>query len=142
MEDRRIRMNFWVSKMLKKPIEQFPNPKLINFNGEEKQLREMKNPKSKDFTILRSNPIVVINKDRNAIQKTVLQHPILQKEKLTPHEISVKVEKLSQRNIGRCCCRSSDRNIKALSVKLAESAFSFSSFRWWCMMRIVSLGTE
>ena len=35
MEDRRIRMNFWVSKMLKKPIEQFPNPKLINFNGEE-----------------------------------------------------------------------------------------------------------
>ena len=30
-------MNFWVSKMLKKPIEQFPNPKLINFNGEEKQ---------------------------------------------------------------------------------------------------------
>ena len=49
MEDRRIRMNFWVSKMLKKPIEQFPNPKLINFNGEEKQLKEMKNPKSKDF---------------------------------------------------------------------------------------------
>jgi nucleoside diphosphate kinase len=100
MEDRRIRMNFWVSKMLNKPIEQFPNPKLINFNGEEKQLKEMKNPKSKDFTILRHNPIVVINKDRNAIQKTVLQHPILQKEKLTPHEIAVKVEKLSQRNIG------------------------------------------
>jgi hypothetical protein len=100
MEDRRIRMNFWVSKMLNKPIEQFPNPKLINFSGEEKQLKEMKNPKSKDFTILRHNPIVVINKDRNAIQKTVLQHPILQKEKLTPHEIAVKVEKLSQRNIG------------------------------------------
>ena len=100
MEDRRIRMNFWVSKMLKKPIEQFPNPKLINFNGEEKQLKEMKNPKSKSFTILRKNPIIVINKDRNAIKKTVLQHPILQKEKLTPHEIAVKVEKLSQRNIG------------------------------------------
>jgi hypothetical protein len=100
MEDRRIRMNFWVSKMLKKPIEQFPNPKLINFNGEEKQLKEMKNPKSKDFTILRKNPIVVINKDRNTIQKTVLQHPILQKDKLTDHEIAVKVEKLSQRNIG------------------------------------------
>ena len=100
MEDRRIRMNFWVSKMLKKPIEQFPNPKLINFNGEEKQLKEMKNPKSKDFTILRKNPIVVVNKDRNIIKKTVLQHPILQKEKLTEHEITVKVEKLSQRNIG------------------------------------------
>ena len=100
MEDRRIRMNFWVSKMLNKPIEQFPNPKLINFNGEEKQLKEMKNPKSKDFTILRKNPIKVMNKDRNTIQKTVLQHPILQKEKLTPHEIVVKVEKLSQRNIG------------------------------------------
>ena len=100
MEDRRIRTNFWVSKMLNKPIEQFPNPKLINFNGEEKQLKEMKNPRSKDFTILRTNPIIVINKDRNTIKKTVLQHPILQKEKLTPHEISVKIEKLSQRNIG------------------------------------------
>ena len=92
LEDRRIRMNFWVSKMLKN--------KLINFNGEEKQLKEMKNPKSKDFTILRKNPIVVVNKDRNIIKKTVLQHPILQKEKLTDHEITVKVEKLSQRNIG------------------------------------------
>jgi nucleoside diphosphate kinase len=30
-EDRRIRLNFWVSKMLHKPIESFPNPKLINF---------------------------------------------------------------------------------------------------------------
>ena len=30
----------------------------------------------------------------------MLQHPILQKEKLTDHEITVKVEKLSQRNIG------------------------------------------
>ena len=100
MEDRRIRMNFWVSKMLHKPIDQFPNPKLLNFNGEEKQLKEMKNPKSKDFTILRNNPIKVINKDRTAIQKTVLQHPILQKDKLTDHEIAVKVEKLSQRNIG------------------------------------------
>ena len=67
MEDRRIIMNFWVSKMLKKTIEQFLNPKLIYINGEEKQLKEIKNPKSKDFIILRKNPIIVINKDRNTI---------------------------------------------------------------------------
>ena len=86
--------------MLKKPIQQFPNPKLINFKGEEKQLKEIKNPISKDFIILRKNPIIVINKDRNTIQKTVLQHPILQKNKLTGHEIALKVAKLPQRNIG------------------------------------------
>jgi hypothetical protein len=73
-EDRRIRMKFRVSKMLKKSIEQFPNSKLIKFNGEEKQLKKMKNLKSKDFTILRKNPIIAINTERNTIQKTVLQH--------------------------------------------------------------------
>ena len=34
----------------------------------------MKNLKSKDFTILRKNPIIAINTERNTIQKTVLQH--------------------------------------------------------------------
>lgn len=30
LEDRRIRMNSWVAKLIHKPIERFKNPKLIN----------------------------------------------------------------------------------------------------------------
>ena len=98
-EDRRIRINFWVSKMINKPINQFLNPKLINFTGEEKQILDMKNPKSKNFTLFRTKPIEVKNKDKNRLKAIVLQHPILMKDKLTNHEISVKNEKLLAKNI-------------------------------------------
>lgn len=30
LEDRRIRMNYWVSKLINKPIERFKNPKLVD----------------------------------------------------------------------------------------------------------------
>ena len=100
-EDRRIRLNYWISQMINKPIEQFPNPKLINFDGSEKQLKDIQNPHSKNFTLLRKTPIEVINKDRNKVKNTVLQHPMILKDKLTDHEINIKVEKLSQRNISR-----------------------------------------
>jgi len=30
LEDRRLRMNYWISKIIKKPIEQFKNPNLLN----------------------------------------------------------------------------------------------------------------
>lgn len=98
-EDRRIRLNFWVSKMIDKPIDQFPNPKLLNFTGEEKEIKDMKNPKSKNFTLLRHKPIEVKNKDKNKLKSIVLQHPILQKDKLTNHEIALKNEKLLAKNI-------------------------------------------
>ena len=32
LEDRRLRINFWVSKITHKPIEKFKNPNLINQN--------------------------------------------------------------------------------------------------------------
>ena len=100
-EDRRIRLNYWISQMINKPIEQFPNPKLINFDGSEKQVKDLKNPHSKNFTLLRKYPIEVINKDKIKVKNTVLQHPMILKDKLTDHEINIKVEKLSQRNISQ-----------------------------------------
>lgn len=30
LEDRRLRMNYWISKITKKPIEKFKNPNLLN----------------------------------------------------------------------------------------------------------------
>ncbi len=114
LEDRRIRLNFWVSKMINKPINQFPNPKLINFTGDEKEIREMKNPKSKNFTLLRTKPIEIKDKERKKLKATVLQHPIMQKDKLTDHEIGVKVEKLLTKNISMVGPESlSDVNIKS-----------------------------
>ena len=100
-EDRRIRLNFWVSKMLHKPIESFPNPKLINFTGTEKEIKDIHNPHSKNFTILRNQPLKVQDKNEMKVRNLVLQHPIILKDKLTEHEINVKVEKLLTKNIGQ-----------------------------------------
>ena len=114
LEDRRIRLNFWVSKMINKPIHQFPNPKLLNFTGEEKEIKEMKNPKSKNFTLIRNKPIEIKDKERKKLKATVLQHPIMQKDKLTNHEISMKVERLLTKNISMVAPESlSDVNIKS-----------------------------
>lgn len=53
LEDRRLRMNFWISKIVKKPIEKFKNPNLLNRNP--KVVRsDIKNPY---FTLQRILPI-------------------------------------------------------------------------------------
>jgi hypothetical protein len=43
LEDRRLRMNYWISKITKKPIEKFKNPNLLNQN-EKVDRRDIKNP--------------------------------------------------------------------------------------------------
>ena len=43
LEDRRLRMNYWISKITKKPIEKFKNPNLLNQN-EKVNRRDIKNP--------------------------------------------------------------------------------------------------
>lgn len=53
LEDRRLRINYWVSKITKKPIEKFKNPNLLNKN--EKVVRDdIKNPY---FSLQRILPI-------------------------------------------------------------------------------------
>lgn len=43
MEDRRLRINYWVSKITHKPIEKFKNPNLLNWN-EKVNRKDIKNP--------------------------------------------------------------------------------------------------
>ena len=55
LEDRRLRMNYWISKITKKPIEKFKNPNLLNQN-EKVNRRDIKNPY---FSLQRLLPISV-----------------------------------------------------------------------------------
>lgn len=53
MEDRRLRLNYWISKITKKPIEKFKNPNLLNQN-EKVNRKDIKNPY---FSLQRILPI-------------------------------------------------------------------------------------
>lgn len=53
LEDRRLRMNYWTSKITHKPIEKFKNPNLLNIN-EKVDRNDIKNPY---FTLSRILPI-------------------------------------------------------------------------------------
>ena len=53
LEDRRLRMNYWISKITKKPIEKFKNPNLLNMN-EKVDRKDIKNPY---FSLSRILPI-------------------------------------------------------------------------------------
>lgn len=128
-EDRRIRLNYWVSKMIDKPVDKFDNPKLINFTGDDKEIKDMKNPRSKNFTLLRHLPIQVENKEKNKLQATVLQHPILQKDKLTQHEISQKVEKLLQKNISMIAAESKLSDINIVSNMILLRNFELEAIK-------------
>jgi hypothetical protein len=53
LEDRRLRMNYWISKITKKPIEKFKNPNLLNQN-EKVDRKDINNPY---FSLSRILPI-------------------------------------------------------------------------------------
>lgn len=53
LEDRRLRNNFWISKITNKPIEKFKNPNLLNWN-EKVDRKDIKNPY---FSLQRILPI-------------------------------------------------------------------------------------
>lgn len=53
LEDRRLRMNYWISKITKKPIEKFKNPNLLNQN-EKVDRKDISNPY---FSLSRTLPI-------------------------------------------------------------------------------------
>ena len=54
LEDRRIRLNYWVSSLILKPIERFKNPKLIDKTLSKEKLSDVK---SIHFTINRKIPL-------------------------------------------------------------------------------------
>mmetsp|Transcript_3408 Transcript_3408/g.2862 ORF Transcript_3408/g.2862 Transcript_3408/m.2862 type:complete len:283 (+) Transcript_3408:764-1612(+) len=65
LEDRRLRINFWVSKITKKPIEKFKNPNLINQNPKVNR-DDVKNPY---FTLKRILPISMHMKKSKALEE-------------------------------------------------------------------------
>ena len=72
LEDRRLRMNYWISKITKKPIEKFKNPNLLNQN-EKVNRRDIKNPY---FSLQRILPISV------HMEKTKVVEPDFNYDKL------------------------------------------------------------
>lgn len=65
LEDRRLRINYWVSKITHKPIEKFKNPNLLNIN-EKVNRKDIKNPY---FTLSRILPISLYMDKTKAISK-------------------------------------------------------------------------
>ena len=55
IEDRRLRINYWISKIIHKPIEKFKNPNLLNKNPKVDRT-DIKNPY---FSLQRQLPISV-----------------------------------------------------------------------------------
>jgi arsenate reductase-like glutaredoxin family protein len=95
LEDRRIRINYWVYSVIGKRPEYFKNPKLIN-NIPIKEIHDLSN---KNFTLLRTMPVKVKNEEEDKLKATVLEHPALIKQKLTEHEKNLKIEMLYSRNL-------------------------------------------
>jgi hypothetical protein len=54
LEDRRIRMNAWIGKLINKSMEKFSNPKLIDPTVTVKQQKDLK---SIHFTLHRTLPL-------------------------------------------------------------------------------------
>jgi hypothetical protein len=99
-EDRRIRLNFWVHKIIGKPPSAFKNPKLINtgqFSSED--IKDIHNLKSKNFSLLRTLPIKVSNEKEEKLKTYILEHPVFLKEKLSGQEVNQKIEKLLSNNL-------------------------------------------
>jgi hypothetical protein len=64
LEDRRLRINYWISKITKKPIEKFKNPNLLNKN-EKVDRNDIKNPY---FSLSRILPISLhMEKNKNIV---------------------------------------------------------------------------
>ncbi|CAD8175836.1 unnamed protein product [Paramecium octaurelia] len=83
LEDRRIRMNAWMSILINKPIHRFKNPKLVCKVPPEMR----KNPESIHYTINRILPLNQTYKKKD-ITKMPLDFPpnLADKEKLNPNE--------------------------------------------------------
>jgi len=96
LEDRRIRMNAWVAKLIGKPLNKFVNPKLLDAAVSEE---ERKDPKSVNYTIMRTTPLSYSIKPKNINEVPVrFEQSIVDKKKLRPNEEKIVMLKLLHRN--------------------------------------------
>jgi len=96
LEDRRIRMNAWVAKLIGKPLDKFVNPKLLDPLATEE---ERKDPKSVHYSISRVEPLSYSIKPKN-INEVPVHYPesLVDKKKLTLNEEKIVLFKLLHRN--------------------------------------------
>eukprot|EP01017_Pseudomicrothorax_dubius_P032150 TRINITY_DN4177_c0_g1_i1.p1 TRINITY_DN4177_c0_g1~~TRINITY_DN4177_c0_g1_i1.p1 ORF type:complete len:289 (-),score=75.85 TRINITY_DN4177_c0_g1_i1:40-906(-) len=96
LEDRRIRMNAWVGKIVQKQLDRFTNPKLLNQRVPEKERQNLKGP---HFTLRRTQPLTYLYKKESITAKQPRFEPTLaDKKKLEPTEERIALSKKIQRN--------------------------------------------
>eukprot|EP00825_Cyclidium_porcatum_P022956 TRINITY_DN2523_c0_g1_i1.p1 TRINITY_DN2523_c0_g1~~TRINITY_DN2523_c0_g1_i1.p1 ORF type:complete len:419 (-),score=83.94 TRINITY_DN2523_c0_g1_i1:365-1621(-) len=101
LEDRRIRMNYWVSILINKPIERFKNPKLIDPTVTQE---ERKNLKSIHFTLNRTLPLSLTFKKKNiAYVDTNFPVTLIDKPKLQPNEEKLALLQRLNRHMTHIC---------------------------------------
>lgn len=59
LEDRRIRLNAWASKILQIPVQKIKKNKFVNPRTTKKELRD---PKNLNFTLNRTKPLTALKK--------------------------------------------------------------------------------
>jgi len=101
LEDRRIRMNAWVAKLIGKPLDKFINPKLKDpelMDGTVQEY-ERRDPNSIHFTLTRTDPLSYSIKPKNINEVgTRFKESIVDKKKLRPNEEKIVLFKLLHRN--------------------------------------------
>ena len=97
LEDRRIRMTYWVAKVTGKSVDRFPPVTSLDNTLTQQQLND---PKGPYFTLNRKLPLTLLIKPEQ-IKYIPLQYPpsILDKKKLAPMEQNLVIEKLLHRNL-------------------------------------------
>ena len=124
VEDRRIRMNFWASKVLNKPPETFVNPKLLM----KATKQQMKDVDSIYFTLNRTTPIKIKDKEGEEIKNFLIEHPIFLKDKLTDFEIATKINKLFNKNFFKVSDPNTKSDITMMSNMILMRNFELSNF--------------
>jgi hypothetical protein len=97
LEDRRIRMVYWISKLTQKPVERFPAVTTLDNSLTAQQLSD---PKSAFFTLKRTKPLPLLIRVED-IKNTPLnfEKSIIDKKRLYDPEQNIVVEKKMHRNL-------------------------------------------
>lgn len=97
LEDRRIRITYWVAKLTGKSVDRFPP---VTSLDNTLTLEQLKSPKSPFFTLNRKLPLPLLIKTEQIKHVPLLFNPsIVDKPKLYQMEQNLKTEKLLHRNL-------------------------------------------
>jgi len=113
LEDRRIRINYWIGSMIGKPCVKFKIPQMINRLTKD----EVSNMNSIRYTLLRHNPISVKDEEEEELKELIILHPLFVKQKLSEFEIKNMIIRLYNRNYYKIGLKE-NRNSKAMVSNL------------------------